>query len=281
VKQATDRIEATEPSGGNAIAKVCAIFRGLTANRPLRLSEVADIAGLNRVTALRILDSLANEGFVERQGSPPRYILGPEIAAMTKVATPSTELVGIVRPSLIRLAAETEDTALLSVRINNESVCLDRQTGTYPIRANFLEVGSRRPLGAGGGAMALLAWMPDLEIEAVLDANASRIAAYPRLSLDVLRSYIRDARTRGYVLMVDVVVEKMGAIGAPIFDSSRSVVGALSVPALTERTLGREKEIAAAMLREVARIERQLLDREGPRHNVKRNVRSGTSQRKE
>lgn len=281
MKQATDRIEATEPSGGNAIAKVCAIFRGLTANRPLRLSEVADIAGLNRVTALRILDSLANEGFVERQGSPPRYILGPEIAAMTKVATPSTELVGIVRPSLIRLAAETEDTALLSVRINNESVCLDRQTGTYPIRANFLEVGSRRPLGAGGGAMALLAWMPDLEIEAVLDANASRIAAYPRLSLDVLRSYIRDARTRGYVLMVDVVVEKMGAIGAPIFDSSRSVVGALSVPALTERTLGREKEIAAAMLREVARIERQLLDREGPRHNVKRNVRSGTSQRKE
>ena len=261
MKQASSRGERQETGSVSAIAKVCAVFRGLTSSAPLRLSEMADAAGLNCVTTLRILDALIAEGFVVRHGSPPRYLLGPEIAAMVGASSRSIDLVGIVRPGLVRLAAETEDTALLSVRVNNELVCLDKQVGTYPIRANFLDVGSRRPLGVGGGSMSLLAWLPDPEIDAILQAVSPRLAAYPRLTVDVLRTHILEARAAGYVLMVDVVVEKMGAVDVPIFDGAGKVVTALSVPALKERIIDREKEMAAAMLREAARITRLLADR--------------------
>ena len=252
------RISGVEAASGNAIAKVCAVLRSLTAQGPARLSEIADIAGLNRVTALRILDTLVKEGFVERQGVPARYIFGPEITAMAGAASRTTDLLALAAPSLIRLAAETEDTALLSVRVNTESVCLGRQTGIYPIQANFLEVGSRRPLGVGAGSMALLAWMSDPEIEAVLDVNTPALRPYPRIDNDVVRAHIQRARAAGYVLMVDIVVEKMSAIGVPIRGMSGDVVGSLSVAALTERILERERAIAASMQKEVERIGREL-----------------------
>jgi DNA-binding IclR family transcriptional regulator len=260
----------SDQGSGNAIAKVCAVLRALVSKEPLRLSEIADVAKLNRVTTLRILDSLVDEGFVGRRGAPSRYVFGPEVAAMTAISARTTDIVAIAHPSLIRLAAETEDTALLSVRVNTEAVCLDQQTGTFPIRANRLDIGSRRPLGVGAGSMALLAWMPDLEIDAVLEANKTSLSNYPRLSVAVLRDHIALARERGYVLMVDIVIDKMGAIGAPIFDSARTVIGALSVPALTERILDREAEIAAALSREADRIARAIADRAHVEKNKRR-----------
>lgn len=267
------RAEGAEASSGNAIAKMCAVLRSLTAQGPARLSEIADLAGLNRVTALRILDTLVKEGFVERQGEPARYIFGPEIAAMAGAASRTTDLLALAAPGLIRLAAETEDTALLSVRVNVESVCLGRQTGIYPIQANFLEVGSRRPLGVGAGSMALLAWMSDSEIDAVLEVNAPALRPYPRIDNDVLRGHIQRARVAGYVLMVDIVVEKMSAIGVPIRSASGAVLGSLSVAALTERILGRERALVTSMQKEVERIGVQLVSRgASPRERRRRDT---------
>ena len=42
----------------NAIQKACGILRALSAKAPLRLSEITAAAGLNKVTTLRILDTL-------------------------------------------------------------------------------------------------------------------------------------------------------------------------------------------------------------------------------
>ena len=69
-------VKSEEQSSSNAIAKVCGVLRALVSREPLRLSEIADVAGLNRVTTLRILDALVKEGFVGRKGSPARYVFG-------------------------------------------------------------------------------------------------------------------------------------------------------------------------------------------------------------
>jgi DNA-binding IclR family transcriptional regulator len=67
----------------NSIQKACGILRALSAKSPLRLSEITTAAGLNKVTTLRILDTLVQEGFVRRLDDEASYVLGPEILAMT------------------------------------------------------------------------------------------------------------------------------------------------------------------------------------------------------
>lgn len=243
---------------GNAIAKVCAVLNTLTANSPLRLNEISEATGLNRVTALRILEDLTETGYVTRSGTPPRYDFGPEILAMAAAASRSFNIRDAVRPSLLRLADLTGDTILLSVRSGAESIVVDRAVGNYPIRANFLDIGSRRILGVGGGSMALLAWLPVAEREAILDITASRLDAYPQITREILQLHIDEARTRGYVTMYDIVVQKMGAIGYPLRDSHGQVSAAISVVALSERISEREQMIVDAIEQEVKAITRQL-----------------------
>jgi DNA-binding IclR family transcriptional regulator len=253
-----DAPKVRELAKGNAISKVCSVLSALTMQSPMRLNEISDATGLNRVTALRILEELGETGFISRAGSPPRYDFGPEIVAMSAAASRSFNVRNAVRPSLLRLADLTGDTILLSVRSGAESIVVDRVVGDYPIRANFLDIGSRRPLGVGGGSMALLAWLPQAEQEAVLDITVGRLDIYPRIDRPVLERHIAEARERGFVAMYDIVVEKMGAIGLPLRDAQGQVVAAISIVALSERIAEREAMLVDALNQEARAISRQL-----------------------
>lgn len=241
----------------DAIAKMCAVLRALAAHSPRRLSAIVAETRLNKVTALRILDGLVREGFAAR-APEGGYGGGPELLALAASAGRSHDIRELARPSLVRLADLSEDTALLSVRSGVESVCVDRQVGPFPIRANYLDVGSRRPLGAGAGSLALLAWLPDREVAAVLEAVRPRLADYPRLAVPVLRREIALARERGHVMLLDRVVDRMAAIGVPVRDGTGTVVAALSIAALTERIRDRADTLAAALGREADLIRREM-----------------------
>src|SRR5690606_15564463 len=114
----------------------------------------------------------------------------------------------------------------------------------------YLEIGSRRPLGAGAGSLALLAWMPDAEIEATMSIILGKLQRYPKINRQLLERHIEESRRRGYAVMVDLVVDRMGGIGVPILGSDRRPVAAISIAALTERIFSREQELAEALLRE-------------------------------
>ena len=242
----------------NAIGKVCEIFRVLSSAAPLRLSEISARTGFNRVTALRILDELVSQRFVARAGTPPRYSLGPEAVAMGSASSLTQDVRAAARPSLMRLADLSQDTVLLQVQSGAEAICIDRSVGRYPIQANFLHVGSRRPLGVGAGSMALLAWLPEPERDSILDVTTRHLADYPRINRGVLQAHIEAAQARGYVLMLDIVVSKVGAIGVPIRNREGEVVASMSIAALTERIVEREEMLSLAVLREVALIQKAI-----------------------
>ncbi|HZQ61201.1 MAG TPA: helix-turn-helix domain-containing protein, partial [Casimicrobiaceae bacterium] len=126
----------------------------------MRLSEVVQHAHLERSTARRILKCLAAEGLVTQDAASRRYFLGPLVFELGLAAAPRFNLVDTCRPSLQRIAEKTGDTVFLTVRSGYDSVCLDRREGSFPIKALMMEPGTRRPLGAGAGGLALLMLLP-------------------------------------------------------------------------------------------------------------------------
>jgi DNA-binding IclR family transcriptional regulator len=186
--------------------------------------------------------------FVERDEASKRYRLGEQAMLLGFAAQGRDTLRDRARPWLMRLAGLSGDTVLLSVRSGVEAVCIERETGTYPIRANYLDVGSRRPLGVGAGSLALLAWMPDAEVDAVLELTRSAITErYPRIDEALLRAKIAESRRQGHVLLLDVVVERMGGIGLPILGIDGRPVAAISIAALNERLITRRDLLVATM----------------------------------
>jgi len=241
----------TKASVINSVQKSCRILRSLTEPRVSRLSEIAAQAGLNKVTTLRILEVLSREGFVKREDKTKTYSLGNEVFILAAALRDRDDLRVRARPSLVRLAAMSEDSVLLSVRSGGtEAVSVDREVGSFPIRANYLDIGSRRPLGIGAGAMALLAWQSEGEIEAILPLVEQRLSQYPKVSMTWLRNEIDRSRERGYTVFLNMLVDRMGAVGVPIFGADGRPVAAISIAALSDRISSRLEKLVDMLKRE-------------------------------
>lgn len=241
----------TKASAINSVQKSCRILRSLTEPRVSRLSEIAAQAGLNKVTTLRILEVLSREGFVKRDDKTKTYSLGKEVFILAAALRDRDDLRARARPSLVRLAAMSEDSVLLSVRSGGtESVCVDREVGSFPIRANYLDIGSRRPLGMGAGAMALLAWQSEAEIEAILPIIEQRLPQFPKISMAWLRNEMARSRERGYSVFLNMLVDRMGAVGVPVFGADGRPVAAISIAALSDRLSARMEQLVDMLKRE-------------------------------
>ena len=250
--------EPGQPDKFNAIQKVCAILRVLAQRSPLRLTDIADTTSLNKATALRILNSLIEEGFVSRVAGAKTYELGQEARVMAVGARRSVDIAELAQPSLLRLTELSADTALLSVRTGVEALYLARSVGSHPLQPNYLQIGSRRPLGVGAGALALLVWLPDAEIEAVIEVIVPRLAKSPRITPKFLRERIAVARKAGHTVLLDAAFPGMGGVGVPVRDDAGEVVAALSIGAATDRIRRRESELADMLKKEAQVLARAM-----------------------
>ncbi|SPD67120.1 Transcriptional regulator, IclR family (plasmid) [Cupriavidus taiwanensis] len=237
-----------------SLQKACRLLRALTDARNSRLTDLALAAGVDKASALRLLDTLAAEGMVQRDPSTKAFAPGREWLALHAAALQRTDLRPLVRPALIRLANAFEDSAILSVPSGCESICTELRLGTFPIRANYLDIGSRRPLGVGAGSLALLAALPDAEVDATLDGIAPALRRYPRFSRPMLLEHVRATRERGYAVLLDVVIERMGGIAIALPGPDGYPLGALSIAALNDRITSREAAMARALKREADAI---------------------------
>lgn len=235
-------------SDSSAAQKVCRILKILSTPVHLRLTDIANGSGVNKATALRLLEDMMEEGFVHRDSATKKYTLGEESVTLGLAMQGRDHIRNRARPAMLRLAGMCGDTVLLSTRSGCEAVCIDREFGSFPIRANYLDLGMRRPLGVGAGSLALLAWLPDAEIDAVLELNQTVIAQkYPLMSLALIKDEVQHARERGYAMLLEVVVGQMGGLAVPIFGRDGRVFAALSVAALTDRIVGRKTLLVNAL----------------------------------
>ncbi|CAG9177536.1 hypothetical protein LMG23992_03530 [Cupriavidus laharis] len=241
---------ASRPS---PVQRALAVLRALSDPEVRRMSDVARATGLDPATTSRMLDMLVQEGFATRDDKR-RYGIGPEVFQLADVGQRRVELRQLAHPALQRLQETFEDTAVLTEASRGEAVCSDVVTGTFPVHANYVTVGTRRPLGVGAGSLAVLAWLPPPERTRRLQQTARKLANYPRLDAPSIAAEADAARARGYVLFLDWVVEGMGGIAVPILDYDGRPIGALSVAALSARIRSREAAIARQLRQEARRI---------------------------
>ncbi|MDB5846405.1 MAG: transcriptional regulator, IclR family [Rhodoferax sp.] len=242
----------------NAVQKACQILTELANPGPHRLSNIVADTGFNKATTLRLLDMLTSSGFVVRDAFDKSYSLGNEAYVMGAAVARRTPLPDCALASLVKIAELSGDAACLCIPCGNDSVCIERHEGANAVQANYMHVGRRLPLGIGAAGLALLAWLPEEEIDAVTARNISAIARFPRLDVRRIRRAAEEARTRGYAMSANIVCIGTGGIGVPILDVEGRPIAAIGVTALARRLISQEKMLADLLLEEAALIERRL-----------------------
>ncbi len=224
----------------------------------VRLSDLVANSGLPHPTVHRLLKELIAGGLLT-QDREKCYRLGHFSYELGLAASSRYGLKELCRPYIKAVAEETGDTAFLMIRSGEDSFCLDRQEGIFPVKVLPVEVGHRRPLGVGGGGLAILSFLPEEERELILQKIAPSLGLYSGLTPEILRERIQDARTHGYAVISNYAVADVTSIGQPIFDRYGNVVAAVSVSGITPRMQNdRQTMIVACLKRECQTLQQSL-----------------------
>lgn len=249
-------------NGSQSIHRAFSLLRIVASSRAagMRLGELAAATGLHVATAHRLLGALGRERFVIFDPYSRLYHIGSEFLTLGEGAR-ELRIRNHYRPVLERIADSTEDCVYLSTLSGNDSVCIDRVEGRYPIRTITLDVGARRPLGVGGGSLALLAALPEQRAEAALVANESRFGHYSGMTIDEVRALVAVTRRQGFSFNDGRVIDGVSAVGLAVVGRDGNPIAAISVAAINARMKPARRRTIIALIRTELQGVEEPLDR--------------------
>lgn len=216
-----------------SVDRAVTILEALGAHGVLGVTALAEVLGVHKSTASRLVSALERRGLVEQEGERGGYRLGVGILALASATTARLDLAGEARPVARDLAARTQETVNLAVLAAGAALYLDQVTGSAQL-TSYNWVGQHIPLHATSNGKVLLSELPADSLPDVL----GELTAYtPRTVTDLgtLVDQLTRVRQLGYAVAVDELDIGLTAVAAPIRDSHGDIVASLSLSGPTFR----------------------------------------------
>lgn len=214
------------------------------AHSQLRLTEIAQRVGLHKSTVHRLLAVLKKKGLVSADPTRQLYSLGPGVVELAWVVLRQQDLRSVCLPYLEQLRQTSNETASLYTRMGTKRICVEECESGQDLKYSHT-VGLTAPLHVGAPGKALLAFLPEKELSALL-AELPLTAMTPNTITDrrQLNAELAATRQRGYALSHGERSSGASAVAAPIYNASGQPVAAIGV-------LGPSQRLTRRMLKEL------------------------------
>lgn len=189
--------------------------------------EVADRLQITRASALRILATLEDLGYVRLDAR--YYSLTPRVLGLGYSYLAALGFKRIVQPILLDLVRQTRETCSIGVLDATDVVYIAREETRRIIRID-LNVGSRLPAHLNSMGRVLLAALPDTQLSALLRAiKLERLTKRSVVDKRELRARIERVRELGYCYIDGEVDDRIAGLATPIRDRDGITVAALNL----------------------------------------------------
>ena len=121
------------------------------------VTELADALNVDKASASRLVATLAQNGFTERDAKSRRYRLGPKVVTLGRSALERLPWRDTARPYLRSLMERTGECAHLAVAAQGRSLVVDQIESPASLRVN-VQVGQASPLHCTALGKVLLAF---------------------------------------------------------------------------------------------------------------------------
>jgi DNA-binding IclR family transcriptional regulator len=239
-----------------SLDKALCILELLTRSRAgLTLPDLVDQSGLAKSSVHYLLVTLERRGYVHRNERAGRYLLGTKLFSLANSALKGLELRQKCAPYLAALRMKTGLTVHLAILEQTEAVLISKHDGQGgPKTATWL--GKRMEVHCTGLGKALIAFLPEMEIDTVIQAhglgrhNENTISTPKRF-----REELERVARVGYAIDDEEDELGMRCIGVPIFDPDRRAVAAVSVAGTTSEIVAENiSYLVTELKRTAARI---------------------------
>lgn len=197
--------------------------------QPVGVTNLATEMRIPKSTAQRALLALEQAGWIRRAGSSRQgWVLSTKPLDMARLVAADTGLRDAARVEMMKLRDQTGESVHLAVREENIAVIVDVEDTVDPVRI-YWPPGVRSPLHATANGKALIAWMPQSELVALLGQELERYTDKTVTEVDDLLLELDTVRRQGWAHAWGELRPEIASIAAPVMDRLGAPLASISV----------------------------------------------------
>jgi DNA-binding IclR family transcriptional regulator len=221
--------------------------------RGMALAELGRVTGIPKSSLFRILVTLQYHRCVFWNEAERTYELGSRLSELGSSYLEQYDLYDAAARFMKALAEKSQETVFLGKLEDGEVIYMRRMES--PRSATVVKkLGQRVPAHCTATGVAMLAFLPDSEVDAILDSHG--MVAFNAATITDRAAFKRrlaTVRRQGFAVVDGEYNEEVICISAPVFDRTRRPRASLTVAMLAGR-LDRSEQVnvASALVREAA-----------------------------
>jgi IclR family KDG regulon transcriptional repressor len=218
------------------MAEIQSLARGLMileklaqSSEGLGITELAEEFGIDKGSASRLLQTLANYGFAEKDHRTRRYILGPQIVRLSRLVLTRNPLRETAKPYLRQLVDATGECAHLAIVAQGQAFYIDQEESPMSLRVTT-GVGTLAPLYCTALGKVLLAFA-----NASLPEELKTFTMRTITDQNLLQHHLDQVRIQGYAIDDEEFEVGVRCIAVPVYDYRDKCVAAIGISGPTSR----------------------------------------------
>ena len=216
--------------------RIFQVMETLADHGEMGLMELSTALDLHKSTVHRLLMSLIYMGYAKQDEATQKYMLSYKVVNMAGKILERMDILQVAKPYMERLSDLSGEAVHLVQREGNHILYIykiEAKVGTIRMVSH---VGMVHPMYCSGVGKALLAELPDPEIEDIWNSSEiTSLTPYTVTSLSDLMDRIRGVREAGYAMDDEENEEGVRCIAVSIPDYHKEPVYALSISAPVSR----------------------------------------------
>lgn len=223
------RKSENEPGEIQSIKRAFRLVEVLSQEPEMALTELSNLIAVNKAMTYRLLYTLKVLGYVEQNPENEKYRLNLKLFQVGSSVVSRIDVIKEARPVISALAEETEETVYLGIRDRIHVIYVDKVDSKHALRM-FSTIGERKPAWCSSIGKALLAWLPEKDIDDLLDGTKMEKTTPNSIdNMEELKKDLKETVARGYAFDNEESWRGLYCCGAPVFDRKGNVAAAVSI----------------------------------------------------
>lgn len=243
-----------------SVDRAARILHELGSGSPtLGVTEIGARLGLAKPTVHGLLRTLEQSGLVSQDVATGRYSLGPRVLQLGNAYLAGSELRARSMLRAGSLARQVNEAVWVSVLVD-DAVMVVHHEFRPDDAVQILEVGATIPWHACALGEAIVAALPDAEVDGLLAQPLRALTGRTRTTPEAVRKALGSVRDKGFAVENQEANVGDAGIAAAIHDHSGRAVGSLGVVGPAERLLQRQVKprLARAVVETARAVSREL-----------------------
>ncbi len=202
--------------------------------RSWSLAELAVELGQPKPSVFRLLHTIEEFGYLQKDPETGRYALGLRLHTLGSAAVHHEQLRWQALAPLQDLARDTGETVHVGILYDGEAICVQAVDGTRLVRMHAF-VGKRTPAHASALGKMLLAYLPEAEFATLAARGLPAFTPHTLTTPEALRAALHRIRAEGFALDEEEMEPGLRCLAAAITDHLGRPCAALGVSAPAAR----------------------------------------------